>query len=1034
MTTPKPPKKDVFISYARKDGRDAAAWLRTEIESNGLRAWQDVISLPPGDNWWQQIREAIEGVHTMVLVLTEGAMQSSIVKREWAHARKMGTVIIPVTTELNFYDRAPRWLAEINGYILNSEHPDYSTSFAAFIERVRHPQPPAPLPFMAPLPPLEFTPRPAYQTQMIERLLNTEHTEPRQTITTLVGQPGIGKSTLAQAICYEQAVTEAYTGGVLFLEIGESAQQIDGNALIVALGGAPVDQPNKAPDRLRDLLEHRTTLIVFDDVWDETLIRPYLGIPGQSYLITTRHHSIAALDSSGSPITVGEMSSDEAVELLLAYVPDDKRQPDSPDRLRPLAERLGEWPLLLNGAGRDLRAEMAQRSSLNAAIAWVMEGLDEAGLGAGSDFDAALDARMASSFRRFTKDEVERLRELAIFRDDVEVPEAAAQRLWQGTAAMTPRTAGKLLRRFSGQFFLRDAEGDAPIIRFHDALRTYLGNQLGTKGAQAAHAALLRAYTDRQPESDWPQIAGKDNYLREHLVYHLRGARQIGTLQALFATPAWRDARYEGDGYSYSGYVADVMVAWDEAQAETLRQIESGDSPHAFAQCVRYALIRTSINSLAAKYMPEMVARAVELGVWTTKRGLSMAEHTPNLQRRIHLYSLLLELAPLNEAERQECGSAALATIRSVNDDFDQAEGLAKLIPHLPDNLRTEARDLAFSIFNEWHRPHALVVLIPFFPREILANVQNFISDTTREAAFELIAPHLPESYHSPDIVDALNRLRARNPEFYHLPSIPKRTSPPQYAASASAEEIRQQSKIGDEYHFEHTMSSIRGRIPPSILADELALAQGHGDSTLQAETLAWLLPMLSLDQRISTSRTIYNLADSIRYEEERAEVLIAAAPYLPAELLPSTLEVIALLKTEYNRATKLAILVKYLPPELEKRAIEVANSIAREDLRTSVHTAIAEARSTNNLLHDLSQTTMPTPQSDFVREYEHLSILSNHEWITAKLRARAFWEREFVLSIISGQKDRFLPPFFPIETLAHVARHLVEICSWAWA
>src|SRR5215216_4723324 len=88
-------------------------------------------------------------------------------------------------------------------------------------------------------------------------------------------------------------------------------------------------------------------------------------------------------------------------------------------------------------------------------------------------------------------------------------------------------------------------------------------------------------------------------------------------------------------------YLADLTTAWDLAHQEAIQQIEADESPTAIVECVRYALIATSLNNVAESYVPELVARAVEIGLWTPERALSVAAHVPDEQRRAATYGSL---------------------------------------------------------------------------------------------------------------------------------------------------------------------------------------------------------------------------------------------------------------------------------------------------------------------------------------------------------------------------------------------------------
>jgi len=58
------------------------------------------------------------------------------------------------------------------------------------------------------------------------------------------------------------------------------------------------------------------------------------------------------------------------------------------------------------------------------------------------------------------------------------------------------------------------------------------------------------------------------------------------------------------DRFTYDGFLADLERAWDHAHQQAYRQIQAGEEPSALVDCVRYALLQSSINSLSANYTP----------------------------------------------------------------------------------------------------------------------------------------------------------------------------------------------------------------------------------------------------------------------------------------------------------------------------------------------------------------------------------------------------------------------------------------------
>ena len=82
----------VFLSYARSDGEQFAADLRHRLEAERIPLWQDRIGLEGGKDWWQQIKDALDVVEFMLLVMTPSAMQSEMVRKEWRYVRQQGVM------------------------------------------------------------------------------------------------------------------------------------------------------------------------------------------------------------------------------------------------------------------------------------------------------------------------------------------------------------------------------------------------------------------------------------------------------------------------------------------------------------------------------------------------------------------------------------------------------------------------------------------------------------------------------------------------------------------------------------------------------------------------------------------------------------------------------------------------------------------------------------------------------------------------------------------------------------------------------
>src|SRR5262245_44091553 len=106
----------IFISYSRKDGAQAAARLRRELENNGFAIWQDLFALEGGRDWWSQMEEALRSktLQHFILIVTPGALASPIVRKEIWLARQEGRTFLPVKGPgLDDLAALPRWFGHI---------------------------------------------------------------------------------------------------------------------------------------------------------------------------------------------------------------------------------------------------------------------------------------------------------------------------------------------------------------------------------------------------------------------------------------------------------------------------------------------------------------------------------------------------------------------------------------------------------------------------------------------------------------------------------------------------------------------------------------------------------------------------------------------------------------------------------------------------------------------------------------------------------------------------------------------------------
>lgn len=88
-------KVDFFISHSHKDG-DFAELLKLRIEKEGYSAWIDIERLRVGEDWRQEIDQAINDTSALIVVITPEAKESEYVTYEWAFAWGVGVKVIPI--------------------------------------------------------------------------------------------------------------------------------------------------------------------------------------------------------------------------------------------------------------------------------------------------------------------------------------------------------------------------------------------------------------------------------------------------------------------------------------------------------------------------------------------------------------------------------------------------------------------------------------------------------------------------------------------------------------------------------------------------------------------------------------------------------------------------------------------------------------------------------------------------------------------------------------------------------------------------
>lgn len=537
--------RDIFISYARGDGSEYANALRDRLLCEKFSIWQDLANLRGGMGWWNQIEEALNNVNYLLLVMTPGAVESPMTRREWRLARANGVDVIPVIGPPGArpdFTRMPVWMQKTHFYDLDLEWEKLIRHFQAQPQGIRVPQ-------MAPDLQEEYIKRPIEHGELRQLLLEPIRLDPIATTCALQGAGGFGKSTLATAICHDVDIEEAFSDGILWITLGENVTKSDQvEALKILYSALTGERPaftdvDYAAYNLSQKLESKNYLIVLDDVWDLAHVAPFLrgGKGTCARLITTRKADVASCASFA--VKVEGMRSSEAVDLLLNWLAPEDR-PEDLTAIVTFADYLGDWPLLLGLAGAALRQCMRRGYTLRGAMDYLGGLLKEKGVVAfDKDNEMARNQAIKSSVEvslQFLQLEArQRYADLAIFPEDTNIPLPTLVHFWDISPIRTEELVGMLHDASLLKF--NPATG---TIRLHDTLRSFM--QLQLQDPATLHARLLNRWDKRllAPEQAIPQLPVDDDlYAWRWVGYHLDGTGRRDLLRQMLLNFRWLQAK-----------------------------------------------------------------------------------------------------------------------------------------------------------------------------------------------------------------------------------------------------------------------------------------------------------------------------------------------------------------------------------------------------------------------------------------------------------------------------------------------------------
>ena len=241
------------------------------------------------------------------------------------------TYIIPIVAIRAFLNRNEIWVAEVStSSLLHQATP----------------------------PPSDFVGREVIIDELIGTL--TGSAAGRKTLA-LKGLGGVGKTTIARALCWDKRIITAFPDGILWTTLGQSADVLSNlHDLLLPLQTVTThyETTTKASSQLRSLLAAKQCLLVIDDAWTFEDLKPFLVIgPLGGILLTTRDKYIA-LQADAKLFEIDVLSPETSRAYLRSRLEEHLSELPSTDQIDTLAGLLEYLPLALEIASIHLRDGM----------------------------------------------------------------------------------------------------------------------------------------------------------------------------------------------------------------------------------------------------------------------------------------------------------------------------------------------------------------------------------------------------------------------------------------------------------------------------------------------------------------------------------------------------------------------------------------------------------------------------------------------------------------------------------------------------
>ncbi|NTW72779.1 MAG: TIR domain-containing protein [Eubacteriaceae bacterium] len=541
-------RKQIFISYSRSDGAEWAVKIRDFLSRIDKKFWQDIHDIIGDHDNWSEVKNGIDGSEHLVIIVTEKALGSTWVKKEFKYALQNGINVCPVIVDNSCIDKLEGWLKNRQYYIFEREV-DRNRLLGVVRESGKRNRLCTYIPDM----PIKYVNRDVV-AKVKDRLID-KYGNAVKSIVALVGSGGYGKTVAAKALCEDDDISLVYSGGVIPIVIGNDfsfASKEKYEAKIVSiidnviydLKGlrSGLTSIEAVSNELAKILSACDNILLFiDDIWRESDLRHFMRVSNNcSIIITTRNRR--CLEGNIDIFDVGEFTEDEGFELISFGLPGVDGY-DEKYALKKLSKKLYGWAQLIAIANRWLLKKCQKDMGVVDAVDFFVRSLDKKGYKNFDhkeelDRDKSLCACIDVSIDVLSDADKDRFYELSIFPEDEDLPFGIVFMLWKKTGELDEDDCLSLCEYFYDSSLFDFFSFEKKSFHIHDNILKYLRDKIAGVRRSQINEILIKEICYKFPDG-FSSIPVSEKYLWDKLIWHLSECGKFDEIKAVLLDYDW---------------------------------------------------------------------------------------------------------------------------------------------------------------------------------------------------------------------------------------------------------------------------------------------------------------------------------------------------------------------------------------------------------------------------------------------------------------------------------------------------------------